>query len=723
MDPVKILLLEDDDPLREMLADVLRGRGYHVETAARGEQALTLARDSTFDLVVADVRMEGMDGLEALARLKTVQPDVGSLVVTGYSSEEDSVRAIQIGVEGYLRKPVDLPVFLQSLETIVARRHQKKQLAQKERSAREVAIWGLRLASRRVDPKVEEAAGLSFQLAQAEGESEAAAREAELLALAEGLREEHPLPNELASAVPRLGRFAEAGLALARGQEVEAHFKELLEKDPENLGKRRGLLSLARALEASGDTDGAAQALEVALEEPGSPRETVEALLGLAQTRQAQGRKEEARQLARDAVEAARRLGPEAQTRTGLEAGLMLESPEVLQETRELAGQLDSTAVAALSTLALAYRHGQVEDSEVSPAVEQLDHPQHTEALTQASNWLVPFLLERPGPLLNRLARECPRQFARALFEKEPSNEAKLAAVEALSHGSPEARGILERLQADTESVVREAATAALSQLGRGTLPVLRLHSFGVFEVYQGESRLDDRVWRSQKIRFLLAYLAAEGRPVATDTLTEVFWPNDPAQGRDNLSPAIYHLRRHLRPEGWDQELDYISRAPGWVELNPELPRWHDLQEFQKASAEGEQHREAGNQERAAGCYRRAVRLYQAPYLEGCYLDWALQFRDRLEQKLVEVLTWLAREGLERKHYAETTEFIERLLELDSCSQEGHLISMQCHMAQGMPERAVRQFEQAERTLKQQLDMEPSIAMVEMYQRARLSLT
>ena len=112
-------VLEGDTP--RAVRSALRERGLtpiEVEAVSSGEQALTKAMEVAFDLEVTDIRMEGMSGLEALEQMKQHQPDIGSLVVTGYSTEADSIRAIRLGVGEYLKKPFDLSDFLAAVEAL-----------------------------------------------------------------------------------------------------------------------------------------------------------------------------------------------------------------------------------------------------------------------------------------------------------------------------------------------------------------------------------------------------------------------------------------------------------------------------------------------------------------------------------------------------------------------------------------------------------------------------
>ena len=79
----KVLVLEDDPELRETLAELLEEEGYTVVAVSRGEEAVQQASRQAFDLIVSDIRMDGMDGLEAIDQASKLQPSMGSLVVSG----------------------------------------------------------------------------------------------------------------------------------------------------------------------------------------------------------------------------------------------------------------------------------------------------------------------------------------------------------------------------------------------------------------------------------------------------------------------------------------------------------------------------------------------------------------------------------------------------------------------------------------------------------------
>jgi len=178
-------------------------------------------------------------------------------------------------------------------------------------------------------------------------------------------------------------------------------------------------------------------------------------------------------------------------------------------------------------------------------------------------------------------------------------------------------------------------------------------------------------------------------------------------------------LRRALKPAG---HLKPILRMRGRLGLDPQLTCWHDADELRRASGEADRLARAGHEDDALHQYRRVPRLYAGPYLEGCYMDWALILRSQIERSVVEALSWLTSHSVARERHAEAIEHGSRLLEIDPCHQQGCLHLMQAHLALGEAERAVRRFEACRRALRSELDLEPSTELLRALQLARLSL-
>ncbi len=125
----KILILEDDDALRELLAEVLQDEGREVIAVSCGESAIEAAASELLDLVVLDVRMPGLDGLDTLSLMHGQLRGASTLVITGYASEDDSIRALRLGVADYLKKPFELSSFMQKVEEL-SQRTQRQRLQQ-----------------------------------------------------------------------------------------------------------------------------------------------------------------------------------------------------------------------------------------------------------------------------------------------------------------------------------------------------------------------------------------------------------------------------------------------------------------------------------------------------------------------------------------------------------------------------------------------------------------
>jgi CheY-like chemotaxis protein len=112
---VRVLVVEDDEQMNEMLEFTLQSKGYEVVTALNGQQAIECCRREKFDLVITDVRLPGMDGVEMLGHIQKIQPGLKSIVITGYASEDTPVRAIRCQVSDYLFKPFSLQYFLNAV--------------------------------------------------------------------------------------------------------------------------------------------------------------------------------------------------------------------------------------------------------------------------------------------------------------------------------------------------------------------------------------------------------------------------------------------------------------------------------------------------------------------------------------------------------------------------------------------------------------------------------
>lgn len=103
---LRVLLVDDEELFRETLAKLLRRRGLEVATAGDGEAGVALVREQAPQVVVLDLRMPGIDGLETLKRIKAARPDTRVIMLTGHGSVEAGVDALRAAAFDFLLKPV-----------------------------------------------------------------------------------------------------------------------------------------------------------------------------------------------------------------------------------------------------------------------------------------------------------------------------------------------------------------------------------------------------------------------------------------------------------------------------------------------------------------------------------------------------------------------------------------------------------------------------------------
>lgn len=108
MEDMRILLVDDEEDFRKTLANRLRKRKLEVIEAESGPAALEFFSGQAVDVVVLDVRMPGMDGIQVLKRMKETKPLVEVIMLTGHASVESGIEGMRLGAFDYLMKPCDI---------------------------------------------------------------------------------------------------------------------------------------------------------------------------------------------------------------------------------------------------------------------------------------------------------------------------------------------------------------------------------------------------------------------------------------------------------------------------------------------------------------------------------------------------------------------------------------------------------------------------------------
>ena len=124
-----LLLVEDEAPLREALAEQLRDRGYSVQPADSGEAALARLADFAFDIIITDLRLPGIDGSAVIDAALARYPDIVAIVITGYGTVKDAVEAIKRGAWDFVSKPFQIDELLHALDGALEQRRLKSENA------------------------------------------------------------------------------------------------------------------------------------------------------------------------------------------------------------------------------------------------------------------------------------------------------------------------------------------------------------------------------------------------------------------------------------------------------------------------------------------------------------------------------------------------------------------------------------------------------------------
>ena len=763
--PVRILLLEDDTQLRTALGQVLELEGYEVVTAADGAEAVEKARDFPFELLIFDVKLPGPDGLEVLAKFKQANPDLPSIVMTGYATEADTLRALRLGVGEYLEKPFNSGVLINAVRRLEKAVFQLRQSSLLTDVVLKLVLWSLQFLNRDAAGSVKatlppkEAGILAYRAALAQGYDESAAREAQaavLLYLAQELHADQEGLEELSILIPEPVQYLRDSLQDGETQEGLLRIASLCSRLPfdSNLWtqvrpllneqdgsvstrlrekQRRHLLSLGRSLSATGDVEGARSAFEE-VRVSASPGERGFALVELSRLAWKAGESKKSLSLLRELMQLLPSLGPQACVELELEATQVSLSMGLEQGTILLRRAKTRLERLGLDTLLcqVNFALGLLEPEEITDwprAIESCLTQARLDFLTGGANWLLPRLAKLEGVtpslkrLANRIAQSAPGAVGRFLDATEDPVTLE-SLLNLLSSGGLSQQG--EALQRLVKRDLGRVSAMAAECITRNTeiRDELRIYCIGAVEIWIGDTPVPREMWRTSRSLHILARLALAPRHSAVqDSLLEEFWPGTaPQRSKRNLSQALTDLRRALRDSNFEKAGATVERKHDSVLLNPELEIWLDKDAFDQAVDKAEQAEKAGDLREAISRYREAVLLVRGEFMEDCYLEWCEPHRRDFERQYIRCLESLAHCCAEVGMNPEVEEVAAKLLAKDPCHQVAHRLLMESYVNQKRPEQAIRHFERARVTLLNELGIEPHTDLLRAYQVAKLAL-
>lgn len=115
----RILAIDDESNIRRLLADELEQEGFRVATAATGEQGLALVDKERFDLVLVDLKLPGMSGIDVIRRIRRLPSPVDTIVITGHGNIDAAVQSMKLGALDFITKPFKLSELIPRIDQAV----------------------------------------------------------------------------------------------------------------------------------------------------------------------------------------------------------------------------------------------------------------------------------------------------------------------------------------------------------------------------------------------------------------------------------------------------------------------------------------------------------------------------------------------------------------------------------------------------------------------------
>src|SRR5918993_3847441 len=124
----RILVIDDDPGVRDSMERMLRLAGYTVQSAASGEEGFDIARGGLFDVILSDMRMPGISGIDVLRKLRDVRVDSAFIVMTGFGTIDTAVEAMKLGAVDFVQKPFLRDELLMRVKSAADRRQLARQV-------------------------------------------------------------------------------------------------------------------------------------------------------------------------------------------------------------------------------------------------------------------------------------------------------------------------------------------------------------------------------------------------------------------------------------------------------------------------------------------------------------------------------------------------------------------------------------------------------------------
>jgi DNA-binding NtrC family response regulator len=126
----RILVIDDDENITKVVAAILRDKGYSVDIAGSGNEAIKKTQKNHYDLMLIDIRLPDMEGTELLTKIRDTTPKIRKIIITGYPTLNNAVTAVNKGADAYVMKPFDVEKVLETVKEQLEKQMQERKFTE-----------------------------------------------------------------------------------------------------------------------------------------------------------------------------------------------------------------------------------------------------------------------------------------------------------------------------------------------------------------------------------------------------------------------------------------------------------------------------------------------------------------------------------------------------------------------------------------------------------------
>ncbi|MEM3627940.1 MAG: response regulator [Candidatus Bathyarchaeia archaeon] len=128
----RILVVDDDESIRKVLKAVLEDEGYAVDTAASGKEAVRKSYRKFYNLALIDIRLQDMEGVKLLQKLRDTVPKMRKIIITGYPTLQNAIEVLNRGADGYVVKPIEMKKLLATIKEQLKKQEEERKYSQEK---------------------------------------------------------------------------------------------------------------------------------------------------------------------------------------------------------------------------------------------------------------------------------------------------------------------------------------------------------------------------------------------------------------------------------------------------------------------------------------------------------------------------------------------------------------------------------------------------------------